>query len=151
MSDHCQHCDSFIDQVRAQCQRRGARLTPTREHVLRLLVDQQKPVKAYDLLALFKHDQAGAAPPTIYRALEFLVVQGFVHKLESINAFVSCGHLDATHQGQFLICDHCETAVELDDASLSARIQQAAKKRGFHPERQTIEVHGLCRSCADSR
>ena len=148
MPAHCHTCDQFIDQVSARCREVGARLTPIREQVLRLIVDQGRPIKAYDVLDHLRQSNAGAAPPTVYRALDFLLENGFVHKLESINAFVSCGHLADHHQGQFLICDRCESAVELDDDRLSGLIFKAASSQGFAPLRQTVEVHGVCQDCA---
>ncbi len=147
---HCQTCDGYVEDVRRRCQTNGTRLTPIREQVLRLIVDNERPVKAYDLLDKLKQSQSNAAPPTVYRALDFLLDGGFVHKLESINAFINCEHLHDPHQGQFLICDVCETATELDDVPLTKRIARAAAAAGFQPARQTIEVHGLCADCADA-
>ncbi len=138
----------LIETERRQCRERGVRLTPLREEVLRLVVGRGKPVKAYELLDRLKGARGGAAPPTVYRALDFLLAHGFIHRLESLNAFVSCGDPNAAHDGQFLICDRCEAAVELDDMVLADQVVEAARAKGFRAERQTIEVHGLCRDCA---
>jgi len=141
--------DAVIGHVRDQCDTQGLRLTPLREQVLRLVVGGGKPVKAYDLLEDLRAEHASAAPPTVYRALDFLLENGFVHRLESINAFVGCGHPDdAPHDSQFLICDSCEAAVELEDDRVSAHLSTAARSQGFTPTHQTVEVHGVCGACA---
>ena len=89
---HVDSADAFVHAVERACNERGLRLTPIRANVLRLIADAGKPVKAYELLEKVREGKgAGAdAPPTVYRALDFLMANGFVHKLESVNAFVAC-------------------------------------------------------------
>ena len=139
-----------IREVEQRCRQRGLRLTPTRRRVLELVLSAEGPVKAYDLLDLLKAEQPNAAPPTIYRALEFLLDNHFIHRLESLNAFVSCFHPADSHQGQFLICDGCRTVIEIDDASLSRQLRQAAEGENFHPSRQVLEIYGLCADCHEA-
>ncbi len=108
------------------------------------------PIKAYDLLDRMrgKDDEGSAAPPTVYRALDFLLANGFIHKLESINAFVACHHPSSDqHSVPFLICNRCHTAIELEDASIVGKLDDAARALGFAPQAQTLEVHGLCARC----
>ena len=112
-----------------------------------------KPIKAYDLLEQVREGEGAgaAAPPTVYRALDFLLANGFIHKLESINAFVACHHPNsAQHSVPFLICDRCHSATELEDASIVASLDAAARGLGFAPQAQTLEVHGLCAKCAQA-
>src|SRR5690606_29433035 len=92
--DHPHDARRFVRAVTEACRARGLRLTPLRLEVLELVAASEKPVKAYDLLDRLKTDRAGAAPPTVYRALDFLLDNGFIHKLESINAYVGCHHPD---------------------------------------------------------
>jgi Fur family transcriptional regulator, zinc uptake regulator len=82
----------IIRQVERHCKEQGLRLTPTRRRVLEMVLAADGPVKAYDLLDQLKAEQPGAAPPTVYRALEFLLENHFIHRLETLNAFVSCFH-----------------------------------------------------------
>jgi Fur family zinc uptake transcriptional regulator len=90
-----------------------------------------------------------AAPPTVYRALDFLLANGFIHKLESVNAFVACHHPStAQHSVPFLICDRCHSAVELEDEQVVAALDERARALGFVPQAQTLEVHGLCARCS---
>jgi Fur family zinc uptake transcriptional regulator len=149
-SDHRHHHDraSFLGEVEAACRLRGLRLTPLRRQVLELIAGADRPVKAYDLLDQLKRLHAGAAPPTVYRALDFLLEHRFIHKLESINAFVGCHHPTRDHQAPFLICDRCQATVELVDDRVSNLLKQQAEALGFAPAGQTLEVHGLCATCS---
>ena len=107
-----------------------------------------KPLGAYDILAvLSEQDGRRAAPPTVYRALDFLLENVLVHRISSLNAFVGCNHPGHTHQGQFLICRECHAAIELEQKSISDAIIGSAKDVGFIVEGQTVEVVGLCSGC----
>jgi Fur family zinc uptake transcriptional regulator len=148
---HVHDAPGFVAAVRRACGERGLRLTPPRERVLELIAEAGQPIKAYDLLDRFRaqEDTGRAAPPTVYRALDFLLANGFIHKLESINAFVACHHPNAVqHSVPFLICDRCHSAIELEDESIVAALDAAARALGFAPQAQTLEVHGLCARCA---
>lgn len=137
----------FVAAVSHASEERGLRLTPLRLEVLELVAAAGKPVKAYDLLDQLRERHGNAAPPTVYRALDFLLEQGFIHKLESINAFVSCHHPAEAHQVPFLICDVCSSAQEVCDERVAQLIESQAESFGFSPQAQTLEVHGVCRSC----
>jgi Fur family zinc uptake transcriptional regulator len=150
-SHHVDDARAFVRAVEAACTERGLRLTPIRSRVLELIAKAGKPVKAYELLEMVRERKGvGAdAPPTVYRALDFLMANGFVHKLESVNAFVACHHPNsAQHSVPFLICDRCHSAVELEDVEVVAQLEDRAKSLGFRPQAQTLEVHGLCARCA---
>src|SRR3546814_16067475 len=85
----------------------------------------------------------------LYRALDFLLANGFIHKLESVNAFVACHHPStAQHSVPFLICDRCHSATDLEDLDVVAQLEARAKALGFRPQAQTLEVHGICVRCA---
>ncbi len=130
---------------------RGLRLTPIRANVLQLIAHAGKPVKAYELLEWVREgkDVGADAPPTVYRALDFLMTHGFIHKLESINAFIACHHPNSRkHSAPFLICDNCHNAVELEDKDVVAQLNACARALGFQPQMQTLEVHGICAKCA---
>ena len=146
---HVHSGDDFVAQVERACEERGLRLTPLRASALRLIADADRPLKAYELLDLMKATHEGAAPPTVYRALDFLMENGFIHKLSSINAFVGCHHPGgAQHAVPFLICDRCHAATELEDEQIVDALDTRARALGFAPRAQTLEVHGLCADCA---
>ncbi len=134
----------------AICVARGARLTPQRRAVLTLILQAEHPLTAYQLLDLLKQGQKTAVPPTIYRALEFLMENHLIHKIERLAAFVSC--VDAAHHhahaAQFLICRRCGSVAELEDAAMATAVQRAAAARNFTPDHAVIEIEGLCAGCA---
>ncbi|WP_374358837.1 transcriptional repressor [Thermomonas sp.] len=148
---HVHDAAGFVTAVERACSERGLRLTDIRARVLGLVADAGKPIKAYDLLDKVREGEGAgaAAPPTVYRALDFLLANGFIHKLESVNAFVACHHPNAAqHSAPFLICDGCHKAVELEDEHVVATLDAQARALGFSPQTQTLEVHGLCAECA---
>jgi len=138
-----------LDAAEQTCRRNGLRFTPLRRRVLEIAWSRHAPIGAYDILAELHDGKRTAAPPTVYRALEFLVEHGFVHKIESLNAFVGCGKPDGAHVGQFLICGTCRQVGELDDPDIAALIAKKAATVGFDVSHQTIEVLGLCKDCTD--
>jgi len=147
---HVHGADEFVRAVEQACHARGLRLTPIRAYVLGLIARAGKPLKAYDLLDQVR-DGGGpgaAAPPTVYRSLDFLLANGFIHKLESVNAFTACCHPTFPHSAPFLICDRCHDAIELEDEEIGAQLDARAQAQGFVPQSQTLEVHGLCADCA---
>lgn len=147
---HVHDAGAFVQAVEDACAERGLRLTPLRAQVLGLIAAADKPVKAYDLLDAMKEENGSSAPPTVYRALDFLLEQGFIHRLASVNAFVGCHHPQQRHSVPFLICDRCHAAIELEDERITGLLEQQAKALGFSPRAQTLEVHGLCADCTDA-
>lgn len=136
-----------LDRAAAQCAARGAQLTPLRRQVLRLVLSAQQPMGAYALLDRLREERGVAAPPTVYRALDFLLEQGLVHKLERLNAFLPCVEAGHTHPHQFLICGQCGATTELADHAVAHALEAAAARAGFKPARMTVEVEGLCARC----
>ncbi len=145
--DH-QHCiDEALATAEALCAERGRRLTSLRRRVLELVWESHQPVKAYDLLARLQQESASAAPPTVYRALDFLIAERLIHRLASLNAYVGCAHPGHRHTGQFLICRECQAVAELDDAGIERALSERAEAMGFELTTQTIELEGFCPRC----
>jgi Fur family zinc uptake transcriptional regulator len=102
---------------------------------------------AYDLLPALAADGFNSAPPTVYRALDFLLDLGLIHRLASLNAFIGCSHPGHEHQSCFLICKVCDKAHEMDVDPWFNALSDAAKKQGFEVEQQITEVVGTCPQC----
>lgn len=151
--EHVHGAEDMMARVENACSERGLRLTPLRRKVYALITEHGRPVKAYDLMQQVRSIEEGpAAPPTVYRALDFLIAHGFVHRLETLNAYVPCPHpQEEAHGSQFLICERCLQTRELDDSSIQLRLQQQARAQGFEPNRHTVEVYGLCAQCQGER
>ncbi len=129
------------------CRERGVRLTKQRREVLGIINASQRPLGAYEIMETMRTDQARIAPPTVYRALDFLMAEGLIHKLESLHAYIGCRHPDHPHFTQFLICNDCGEVDELHSSKVSGSLNDAAEARGFKPDHSTVEVVGLCARC----
>jgi Fur family zinc uptake transcriptional regulator len=125
------------------CDKRGERLTPARKRVLELLLQADGPIKAYDLLEKLKPGQGAAKPPTVYRALDFLMELGLAHKIEALNAYVSCAHSHDAGGAEIFICSKCGGVDERHGASHSS-----CAPDGFTIQRSVVEHFGICASCA---
>ena len=145
--------DAALARAAAACGQRGAKLTDLRRDVLGLILEAPGPTGAYELLARLRARRGAAQPPTVYRALDFLLEQGLIHRIERLAAFVGC--LDAhahdhghDHAAQFLICRGCGQVTEIEDAALNEALAAAAARAGFRIGRATVEAEGLCAACA---
>ncbi len=145
--DHTHCVTGAIASAETICRMRGARLTGQRRRVLEIVWKSHVPVGAYEILAALSPDERPVAPPTVYRALEFLRAHGLVHKIESLKAYVGCRHPGRDHVGQFLICEECGDAAEIQDSSIERAIEDRAAAAGFRVSETTLEVRGLCPAC----
>ena len=139
--------EAHLAEAEKLCARAGETLTPLRRRVLELLIGEDGPAKAYDLLARLGGEAGPAKPPTIYRALDFLVRLGLAHKLQSLNAFIACEVGACERSTIFLICDTCGAAEEFDAGHALVDLADAAKQDGFQIKRTMIEASGLCAEC----
>lgn len=147
--DHRRCVANALEDARAMCLERGARLTPVRRRVLEIIWQSHRPLGAYAILDVLSSEGHSPAPPTVYRALEFLLEHGLVHRLSSLNAFVGCARPGHSGAGQFLLCTTCGTAAELNDAIIERAIERRAAAEGFISQVHTVEIGGLCPLCRD--
>ena len=145
--NHEQCIKSGMDMAVDLCASRGVRLTTLRSRVLELILQSHQPVGAYDLLDLLKKERSNAQPPTVYRALNFLLDLGLVHRVKSLNAYVGCGAPNTNHNAQFLICSDCGAAAEISDKRLDKAINALAKDAKFSVIHRSVEVEGKCPNC----
>ena len=126
-------------------------MTPLRLSILSILGDSPAPLGAYAIIEeLSRRESKPIAPPTVYRTLEFFLEHGFLHKIESRNAYARCEHLGHVHQGVLLLCEKCGRSDEIEDLALSQALQQTADRAGFLAHRRMIELVGLCRGCGQA-
>jgi Fur family zinc uptake transcriptional regulator len=155
VAEFSRRTEALLDRAEAICEHRGANLTELRRHVLGMILDAASPTGAYELLDRLRQTRRGAAPPTVYRTLDFLLEQGLIHRLERLSAFVGCiagctadpDGDNHTHAAQFLICRTCGRVVEMQDAGVAAVLARVAKDAGFSISSATIEAEGLCSAC----
>ena len=139
--------EAFLTLAGGIAEARGERMTRIRRKVLQLLIESPGPAKAYDLLGRLD-GEGSPKPPTVYRALDFLKELGLAHKIESLNAFVACGHASHRHTAIFLICQTCGRAEELHSHAIVPTLKAEAEGVGFSLSHAVIEAHGTCRACA---
>lgn len=135
----------------AICARNGLSLTSLRRRVLELVWQSHKPIKAYDMLALLQKEMPSAQPPTIYRALTFLLDNQLIHKIQSLNAFIGCHH--AASGGKhcyFMICSLCAEALEMQHHTIGQNLTETARQQHFLVQHVTVEIEGICRNCQTS-
>ncbi len=142
------HCiEQALAQAVALCKQRNSRLTPSRRRVLELIWQSHQPLGAYQLLAQLAEEGFNSAPPTVYRALEFLLEHGLIHRLASLNAYTGCSGPGTQHSGYFLICHRCNRVQELASPSLKEAVRQHAGQADFLLESEIIELSGCCSQC----
>jgi Fur family transcriptional regulator, zinc uptake regulator len=145
--DHAHCTTDVLGRADALAAERGVRLTPVRRRVLEILLEQHQALGAYDVLERLAKDGFGNQPPVAYRALEFLVENGLVHRIQRLNAYLACMHPGETHVPAFLICSTCNTVAEAPADAARKALDGAAKALGFKVERVTIEALGTCPAC----
>lgn len=145
--DHGKCVATALSRANDICSSRGVRLTDIRREVLELVWQSHNPVGAYEILELLSQGERKAQPPTVYRALDFLLEQGLIHRIESLNAFVGCSSPGQEHSSQFLICRECGAAAELLDSRIEDAIGRGAEAAGFSVEHPTVELEGVCARC----
>ena len=146
--DHVRSINAAISRAHEICAKSNVRLTATREAILRLLWQSHQPLGAYQLQQqLSKVSEKPVAPPTIYRAIEFLINLGLVHRIPSLNAYVGCPFPNSEHSNIFLICKECNTVAEIADIRVNVLLESLCDKVDFKHESQTIEIFGCCPNC----
>lgn len=131
----------------AYCRQRGEKLTPIRRKVLELLLASGRATKAYSLLDEMRAIHPGSAPPTVYRALDFLLSAGLVHRIESINAFTVCHDLTQCRHGVLVVCQQCGNVTELHQPTLRAALVAQIEEAGYRLASDDIELKGVCANC----
>lgn len=148
--DHSGCIADAIAAAEALCAAQKIQFTPVRRRVLEILLQEHRALGAYDILGRLSAEGRGSQPPVAYRALDFLVKQGFVHKIERLNAFIACSHPGLTHAPAFMICRLCSAVAETHAAPAKGALGVAARAAGFRIERTVVEAEGVCPACQDA-
>ena len=147
--DHRACIEEALSQAEALCRIRGVRLTPLRRRVLAIIWESHAPLGAYDVLERMNAGGERNAPPTAYRALDFLLKHGLIHRIESLNAFVGCAMPGDAHKAQFFICRDCGTVAETHSEKIGEAIESSATQAGFQVDTPVVEISGQCPECFD--
>lgn len=145
--DHQGCISSGVALADAQCRKASLQLTPVRKRVLEILLERHAAMGAYDVLDILRREGLGSQPPVAYRALDFLVTNGFAHRVERLNAFVACSSPGKRHTPAFLICTKCNSVAEAQLNPARGALGKTARDVGFTIERVVIEAEGVCPNC----
>jgi len=129
------------------CAQRGKRLTPIRRKVLELLLRRGRSLKAYELLDEMRAVHPGAAPPTVYRALDFLLEEGLIHRLDAINAWIACHDAEGAPHDILVVCTCCGAVAEVSDPVMGRQLAERVARTGFAPATHETEIRALCPVC----
>ena len=146
--DHDRCTADGLSHAERVCKLRAQKFTPIRRVVLRALLSSHRPLGAYEVIDELAKSMPRPAPITVYRALDFLMENGLVHRIESRNAFLACAHdHDAAAMVAFLICEHCGSVGEIPAAPVAQSLNDAARASGFMPKLSVVEITGTCAHC----
>ena len=148
--DHNACVTGGLAQVIASCKDKGLQFTPVRRRVLEILLEHHRAMGAYEILDILRVENLGSQPPVVYRALDFLMNNGFAHKIERVNAYTACTHIGFDHAPAFLICISCDAVVETQSEMSKTVLSAAAKGTGFAISRVVIEAEGHCPKCQEA-
>lgn len=138
---------AYLAAAEAACQRQGGKLTELRRHVLALVLGYPGVVKAYQVLADLQHARGNTAPPTVYRALDYLAQYGMLHRVDALNGYIVCHHFECDHQALILACETCGGVSELHAAAAFQSLFAASASIGFAPSAQSLVLAGRCSEC----
>ena len=133
-------------EIEKHCHKKNLQFTPLRRKVFEYLLRDHKPLGAYEILDLLREDGLASTPPIAYRVLDFLMKEGFVHKIQGLNAFVACSHPGSSHSPAFMICRKCEKVAELDEKISGINLGKSIPS-DFSVEETVVEMRGICTSC----
>jgi Fur family zinc uptake transcriptional regulator len=146
--DHGRCTADALQHAEKVCAKRSQKFTPIRRQVLEALLSSHRPLGAYEVIEALAKDMPRPAPITVYRALDFLMENGLVHRIESRNAFLACAHdHDEAAMVAFLICERCGLVGEVPAAPLAQSLATSARATGFTPKMSVLEITGICAHC----
>ena len=150
--DHSRCIDAALEQAKHICKQKKLQFTPTRKLVLKLIWQSHRPLGAYQILDMLADlNKKSIAPPTVYRAINFLLSHGLIHRIPSLNAFIGCPFPTSAHSNVFMICENCNNAAEISDNGLNKMLRSACERAQFHLNIQNIELFGTCASCTENK
>src|SRR5579863_10430026 len=146
--DHGRCTADALQHAERVCAQNSQKFTPIRRQVLQALLASHRPLGAYEVIYELAKSMPRPAPITVYRALDFLMEDGLVHRIESRNAFLACAHdHDETAMVAFLICERCGLVGEVPAAPLAQSLIASARATGFTPKMSIVEITGICAHC----
>lgn len=138
-----------LEKAQKICDKNKVRFTNLRKKIFTIILQNHQSCKAYDILAILQKEDPAAKPATIYRALDFLLEYGLIHKLHISNSYVSCRHPSEHDKSVFLICEKCNIVQEYCDADIAGKLTKISTNNNFNIKQSAIELTGICNICID--
>ena len=138
---------NLIKKAEKFCLKNNNRITLPRMEVLKIIDSSKCPIKAYEILTILGTTINNPKPPTVYRAIDFWLNNNFIHRIDSLNAYMTC-KADHRHEGfQYMICDDCGKVIESHLCQLPKAVINSLKNKKFIPAKWNLEINGSCEDC----
>jgi Fur family transcriptional regulator, zinc uptake regulator len=147
-NDHKKYVELSLERAENICRELNVRFTKLRKKILLIMLRDHKSNKAYEILEILKKEDPSAKPATVYRALNFLLEYGLIHKLNILNSYVICSHPLESQKCSFLICNKCNNVSEYCENNLVHELELAANKNNFNIIDAAVEIRGICKECS---
>ena len=135
-----------LNRAKKYCEKNKLRFTEPRKNVLSLLAKSNKPFGAYKIKKLLSLGKGKPNPPTIYRSIEFWEKHGFIHRIESLNAYIVCCQNHQHENFCIFICDNCNITKEIH-LKKNLLSSNNFKENGFTIHKYNTELTGKCSKC----
>jgi len=147
--DYTSDPEGALNDAELYFQKHGIRFTPLRRRIFEIILRSGNPIGAYDIIERLRDHGKIAAPISVYRVLDFLIEQRFVHRLATINAYMACVSPEDPHAAQFLICQCCGSVCEVSNPAIDKAIADGAESTNFQISYPLVEIMGICGSCVE--
>ncbi|HHT49362.1 MAG TPA: transcriptional repressor [Firmicutes bacterium] len=137
-----------ITEISESLRRKGYRLTPQREAVIKILLENpNQHLAAEDIYAMVRktHPEIGMA--TVYRTLELLSNEKIINQLNFEEGY-SRYELESQAHHHHLVCLKCGKITEFNDNLLEKVEEEIAKEHTFAIVGHLLKFYGYCANCA---
>jgi len=140
--------DSKKNKAISRCLERSETLTPNRLLILNILLENEKPISAYDINDIIKARGKNLNISSVYRVIEFWVKLKVIHKISLLNKYMLCDNTDEKHTHITNICTSCLSVIETCNESMGLDLIESSKKLGVVLSPGiNIEIPVICQKC----
>ena len=126
---------------------KGFRITKIRNATVSILSSSTSPLSASDIIKnLYKRDLS-ANKTTIYRELDFLLIQKFIHEVDFGDGKKRY-ELNTGKHHHHIVCVNCGNVGDVDfDFAFKTQSEEIEINTGFKIKEHNVEFFGLCHNC----
>ena len=140
-----------ISDVKEKLQAGAYKLTPRREHVLRILLENRdKHLSAEEVYHLAQQKIPDLGLATVYRTLELYLLLDIVCSMDfgdGRRRYQFCGGDTADSRHDHLICSRCGKIIEVHEDFPDTLEKRIYKEHKFMVENHQLMVFGICGEC----